>query len=320
MSAMEKEKKVKSVAAGAEGGGTNAALLREAIGGAVKSAVQEALGEFRGELKAMGEQVAEVSERTEELHGLYVINAAGQTTEEDEEEGIEAGADEDEIEAGADDKEKEEEEEYEDDVDAEIEDLEEEPAEEEPGEVNEEEGDKNKGKKTTVTKPPKQGAKVPGNIAKGRLKSSGKKPFPGIHSSSLEAAAVRINTLAASVVKSRKIAAQALRAAAETAAENKKMRLLVRKMEAQVERAANDVNRRSAIPVEVRNLLAKGGVDPFQLQASGQKLSIEAMDAVFKACEGQGLILEPDQRAGMKNVLTQKGLLESGEIDRGYIS
>lgn len=321
----EEKKKVKSVAAGGEG--TNLALLTQAIGSAVQSAVKDALGEVKTSIKAMGERLDDVSSATEELHGLYVINAAGKHDDDDDD--MEAHHDDDDMEAHGhsddddDDMEaskgKKEEDEDEDDEELEAaeEDLEEEPAEEEPGEVNKKRGDKNKGNKTTVTDPPKQGAKVPGNIAKGRLKSSGK-PFPGVHASTLEAAAVRIETLSASVQKSRKIARRAMQAAAEVAAENKKMRKLVSKMEAQVERAANETNRRSVIPIEVRNLLAKGGVDVGQLQASGQKMSVEAIDAVFRAGEAQGIILEPEQRAGMKNILYQKGLLEAGEIDRGY--
>src|SRR5882724_10606965 len=80
----EEKKKVKSVAAGAEGGGTNLALLTQAIGSAVQTAVKEALGEVKTTIKAMGDQLEEVSAATEELHGLYVINAAGKHDDDDD--------------------------------------------------------------------------------------------------------------------------------------------------------------------------------------------------------------------------------------------
>ncbi len=93
----EEKTKKKAVAAAAGAGAGNMALLREAI----KSSVQDALGGFREELKAMGEEIADVSNRTEELHGLYVINAASEAG--DEEDGdLEASGEED-IEAAGDD-------------------------------------------------------------------------------------------------------------------------------------------------------------------------------------------------------------------------
>lgn len=201
-----------------------------------------------------------------------------------------------------------------------MEDLEEEAVDEEPGEINKKRGDKNKGNKTTVTDPPKQGAKVPGNIANKRLSSSaagGKKmskPFPGLKSSAANIqAAAFIGDLKAQVRQLRASVQKRDIRAAKLEQRLTKMGNKYEVMEAQVARYAEIEGRRSVVPADLQNLAAKSNVNLTELHASGTKLTVGDMDTLL---ENSGFALDPVQRMTLKNKALELGLMEQGEIRR----
>lgn len=318
---MDKQKKDKVVAAASDTG--QGALLVSAI----KGAISEAMNPMVQELKASNDRHNELRTDLEELKGLYLIQAAAQEDVE-----IEAGKDEEE-EMDAASKDNQDEEDNEDnaddegeegDLDAELEKLEKEAVEEDTGELNKDA--KNKGDKTTVTDPPTQGVKVGGGVAKGRLKSSGLKagkPFPGLKSSaSIQAAAVEIASLTAQVGQLKRINRKAIDQLNAQAREYKKDRqkLLnkVESLEAQAEKWATGVTRRSvAVPVEIRNLMAKSSVDVNELQREGKKLSVSDVDRMFAVAKEQGIEVDTTMRAGYKTRMYELGLMESGQQEWG---
>jgi len=195
-----------------------------------------------------------------------------------------------------------------------MEDLSLEHADPSTGEVNKDAS--NKGHKTTVTKPPKQGEHFKGNVAKGRLHSAAKKgsnmkkPFPG-----LEAAAV-VDRLQASFDRRlrRTIKAQEHKY-------NKKLRKLQAAYQAQEEQLeffTERESRRSVLPNELVNLAAKSGVNLGEVKAQGQQLSVTAVDHMFAVAANQGVVIEPETRIAMKNILESEGMMENGEITRNY--
>jgi len=325
---MEKQKKDKVVAAASDTG--QGALLVSAI----KGAISEAVTPLIQELKASNDRSNALQTDLEELKGLYLIQAAGQ----DEDEGMEAAAEEeDDMDAAfppkkkasqqdedpSDQDQQDDQDGEEDDLDAELENLEELAPKEDVGELNK--GAKNEGDKTTVTDPPTQGIKVPGGVAKGRLKSSGmkaSKPFPGLKSSaSIQAAAVEIGTLRAQIGQLRRFNQRAINQLNAQAKEYKKDRRQltgkIEALEAQAEKWANGVTRRSVVPLEIRNLMAKSSVDPNQLQAEGRKLSVADVDRMFAVAAEQGITVDTTMRAGYKTRMYELGLMESGQQEWG---
>lgn len=306
------EKKKETIAAASD---TQGALLVAAL----KGAMSESFAPVIAELKASNERQAQLSNDVEELKGLYMIQAAAH--EDDEE--MEAAHEEDDEEASAsknDEEDEDDEEGDEDDLDASLENLEEVAVKEKPGEINKTRGDENKGDKTTVTDPPTQREKVPGNIAKGRLKSSGmrawgKKPFPGMKSASIQAAAVEIQSLYAQLGKEKK-SKKALKRQIEAAAEETaRLNTKIEALEAQASQWAEMVNRKSVVPVEIRNLMAKGNMSAQDMMASGEKVPVATVDSLFAALENSGVQVDIVKRAELKNRMYQLGLMESGEVN-----
>lgn len=318
--------KAKGRVAAASNSGGNAALLVEALKGALGSAIAPLVTEIR----ASNERGVRLQADLEELKGLHLIQAAAHEDEDEDEEddaAMEASKKEDEdddeeddMEAGkakkddADDDEDDDAEGEDDDLAAELESLSIDPADEEPGEVNKKEGGESKGDKTTVTDPPTQKEHLKGNIAKKRLASAGLKSNAGI-----QAAAVMVETMKAQMAglrrKNRKLVKLVQATASEGKKAIKKMRTEVETMKAQVERHAETVDRRSsALPVEIRNLLAKANVDPREIQAgSAEKMTVGAVDSVFNLLASEGVAIEPVKRAEYKNRMVELGLMENGE-------
>jgi len=306
---MAGEKKEKTIAAAS---GDQATLLVTAL----KGALPDSLAPMVAELKASNERQAQLSNDVEELKGLYMIQAAAH--EDDEEMEAAHEEDDEEMEAA---KEEDEEDDEEDDLSAELEDLEEVSTKEGPGEVNKDRGDENKGDKTTVTDPPTQREKVSGNIAKGRLKSAGlhakgfKKPFPGLKSASIQAAAVEIQSLYAQLGRERKENQKLVKRLKAQAAETKQLGTKVDALEAQASQWSEMVNRKSVVPVEVRNLLAKGNINAQEMLASGEKVPVATVDNLFAALQDSGIQVDVVTRAKLKNHMYQMGLMESGEMN-----
>lgn len=313
----------KARVAAASNSGGNATLLV----GALKSAFGEAIAPLVTEIRASNERGAKLSEDLEELKGLHLIQAAAHEDEDeddDDDAAMAAGKEEDEEEddddmAAAKKKEEEADEDDDDDADEDddldaMESLGKVSIEEEPAEVNSKGGDKNQGDKNTVTDPPTQKEKVPGNIAKKRLSSSGMKS-----AASIQAAAVMIQTMQARMDKLRRNNRQLTKAVSDIQAaakrQMKKMRTEIDTLKAQAEKHAETIDRRSkALPVEIRNLMAKAGVEPRDIQAgAAEKLTVGAVDQVFNVLASEGVTIEPVKRAEYKNRMVELGLMENGE-------
>jgi hypothetical protein len=86
----------------------------------------------------------------------------------------------------------------------------------------------------------------------------------------------------------------------------------IRKMEAQLDRFSERIERRSLSP-EVLNLLEKTGHDPRELMAGSAKLSVGQVDEMF---EKSGLHLDPTTRMALKNQLVQAGVMDQGIVNR----
>lgn len=281
-------------------------------------------------LKAQGETLSSLRDEITEQHELLQISAAASRDEDEDEVELDAaGEDEDEdddIDAafqrgGGDPSDPSDPSDASDedasDVDA-MEDLEEEAVEEEPGEVGSKRGDKNKGNKTTVTDPPKQGAKVPGNIAKKRLASAAekkmKKPFPGLKSQAAQIqAAGFIGDLKAQVRQLRAAGQKRDEQFAKLTSKYDKLHNRYESMEAQVARYAEIEGSRSHLSSDLVNIAAKSNLDLNELHASGQKLTVGQVDELF---ENSGLGLDPTQRMTLKNKMLESGLMEQGEVKR----
>lgn len=309
--AMKSDKKKKLVVAAA-GDGISEEQLAKVIASSVGAAVGKAMQPIAASIEAMAGRLDEV--------GSVIIQGAAASEDEDEEVTVDAAAheeeddddmdaarhedDEDDMDAAgkkskADDEDDDEEsDDDEDDSDDELdamEDLEEKAPHSEPGEVNH--AMKTKGRKTTTTD---VGAEA-----------MGKKPFPNLKSSaSIAAAATTIRSLSASLKKSNhKLAMQA----AAHAKDMTKMKNRLRRMEVQLQAAADATDRRTVIPVDLANLAAKSNYDLRELHASGQKLSVEQVDAMIAA---SGMDVEPHQKIAWKNRLMEFGLMDVGEVRR----
>ena len=86
-----------------------------------------------------------------------------------------------------------------------------------------------------------------------------------------------------------------------------------KKVNAQVIRAGAEQSRRS-VPAEIGGLLRKANIEPMNLYASGSKLTVEQVDAVI----GQVPNLDAVTRMTLKNKFLEAGLMEVGEVDRGF--
>lgn len=319
---LKKKKEQRTVSAGFD-----ADVLTKSFSSALKPVINA--------LQAQGEAITGLRAETADMKELFSISAAARDEEDVEEnDEIEASGDEseDDIEASedieahhGDDEDPSDEDDPSADEDASdmdaMEDLEEESVEEEPGSVNKKRGDKNKGNKTSVTEPPSQGAKVPGNIAKKRLSSAamggkmkGSKPFPGLKSSAANIqAAAFIGDLKAQV---RQLKAEMTKRdvyAAKLEKKYNKLHTRYESMEAQVARYAETEGRRSQLPMDIVNVAAKSNLDLHEMQAAGQKLSTDQIDQVL---DNSGLGLDPTQRMTLKNKFLENGLMEQGEIRR----
>lgn len=307
--------KKKTVAASSDSG--QGALLVSAIEGAIAKSFAPVIGE----LKASNDRVSQLSNDVEELKGLYMIQAAAKEEddeemeaayEEDDEEMEAAGKSKKEDDEDEEDEEDDDEEGEEDDLDASLEKLEEVAVAEDPGNVNKKRGDENKGDKTTITDPPTQREKVPGNIAKGRLKSAA---FGMKSSASMQAAAVEISRLYAQLGKAKRLNKQLAKQIKAQSKESRQLSTKVDSLEAQASNWAEMVNRKSVVPIEVDNLLRKGNMDARQIMASGERIPVSVVDNLFAAMQDSGVQVDVLKRAELKNRMYQMGLMESGEMN-----
>jgi hypothetical protein len=182
-----------------------------------------------------------------------------------------------------DDEDDEDDDEDDEDIDSEIDkgDLddmgpEEDEDDDEPGSLNKEA--KNKGRKTTTE------SKTGKNVSSSRLEAS----------LARERAARREN--------------RALQMQVE------ELSASVKAIKKQVKAAAVDQGRRSAtlLPAEIAGLLRKGGIDYKELQASGQKLEVDEVDALLAAVGG----LPNDKRIQLKTELAKRGIMVEGRVQR----
>lgn len=331
--AKDNKDKKKKVAA-ASNDDTGQRPKHEVLANAIGSAIKTTLTPLVEEIKASNQRVAD---EMEELRGLHLIQAAAQDDDDDEAvmvhaagkdddddddmaaaRGEDSSEDDDDMAAGYDEDDDDDmaaargdddsdesssasdDESSASDMDAALETLEKDHADQEPGQVNKDAA--NRGRKTTVTKPPRQGEKFAGNVAKGRLSSSAD-TRGGRVSRSLEAAAVE-------AIKHNKKLRRELKAMAATNAKTtKKLKTQIKAMSVQLERFADLEERRSAMPRELVNLGSKAGYDLRDIKANGQQLSLEAVDHMFAVAAQSGTLIEPEQRIAMKNLLTEQGLL-----------
>lgn len=98
-------------------------------------------------------------------------------------------------------------------------------------------------------------------------------------------------------------------------AENAKIKKQMKGMNAQVIKASTEIGRRSvAYPQEVNGLLRRNGIDPIQLAASGEKKSVEEVDAMLQAIPG----IDNLTRMTLKNKMVECGIMDEGRVDRGF--
>jgi hypothetical protein len=90
------------------------------------------------------------------------------------------------------------------------------------------------------------------------------------------------------------------------------------KVGTQVQAAAADTTRRSAaLPADITALLSKANVDGRELQASGNKLTVDQADGILAAFEqSTNVKLDAVKRIQIKNQLSETGLLDDGRISR----
>ena len=262
-------------------------------------------------VQGMAASVEQLGRRMDEMTQVITLQAAAAGADDDDP--VEVSASEDAIEAAgdpsdpsdpsdsSDPSDPSEEDEDASDVEA-MEDLEEEAPHSEPGDVNH--AMKTKGRKTTTTD---VGAEAVGG-----------KPFPNLSkvkakgiSASAQMVLAQIQARAEKRMK--KVSIQA----AAAIKENRKLKATVSRLEAQVERFTEMEDRRTSatIPRDLSNLAAKSGVDLREIQASGAKLSVEQVDMMI-AQFGDGL--DVTKRMEIKNRFLQQGLMEDGQIVRGY--
>jgi hypothetical protein len=65
-------------------------------------------------------------------------------------------------------------------------------------------------------------------------------------------------------------------------------------------------------------LLAKAHINPADLFATGQKLTVPELDAILSSFNAErGNTMTPTDRITLKNHFIQAGVLEEGEVHRG---
>lgn len=309
------QKKKKKVAIAAAGTGISTDQLATVIARAVRAGNQELVAA----INASTEKQDSLAEKVDELAGVVIQGSADVSDEEDvdleaasdDEEDMDAAKSEDDedddMDAAkskddGDDDEDEDDDSEDDDDDDELdamEDLEDKAPYRDPGEVNK--GAKNKGRKTSTTD---VGAEAAGG-----------KPFPNLvkggkgmkGSASLQAAATTIRGL------QRKLSIQA----SAHKKQIKKLNNKLERMDSQLQAAADQTTRRSAIPSDLTNLAAKSNIDLRELQASGQKMTVEQVDTMIAA---SGMDVEPHQKMAWKNRLLEQGLMEEGRIERTFLN
>lgn len=105
----------------------------------------------------------------------------------------------------------------------------------------------------------------------------------------------------------------------ELAASKLTTKKLTKKLTTQGEQltAASERMGRRSLPAEALGLLAKAQINPADLFATGQKLTIAELDAVMhNFAQEQGNRLTPTDRIALKNHFTAAGLLEDGAVHR----
>jgi hypothetical protein len=98
----------------------------------------------------------------------------------------------------------------------------------------------------------------------------------------------------------------------QVVAENAKLKKQLSRVDRQVTAAAAETNRRS-LPAELIGLLKKHELDPIELRASGQPLTVNQVDAILNDVGG----LDPTKRIELKNKFLGAGLMEDGRVERG---
>jgi hypothetical protein len=283
---MAEKKKVRTIT-------TTAADLRELVAGSSEKLAEDAVKRI---MKPYARQQGEILARLDEIEAsVLTLNAkAGETSDDDEEDasacdptkmkykGVKAKKAKKDDEDDEDDEDEDEDDDDDDEMDSEIdkgdeEDLgpEEDSEDDEPGKLNREA--KNKGNKTTSED------KVGKTVSSARLKASLRRER------------------------------EAIEANATLAKQLKAMRRELKEVKELAAQASESMGRRSvALPGEVQSLLRKGGIDVKDLQASGEKLTVEQVDALLANVGG----LPPMKRMELKGLLAHNGLMEEGRVIR----
>lgn len=291
----------------------NVDVLASAVGTQVAKAVSETLGKFTDSLGSIlnnqntilekrlagitaSAAKGEEEDAAQELLDLAASSAKTLTVskedDEAEDDDIEASAEgDDELDAAADEGDDEADDEDEDEDEADDEDME---AAEEPGELN-------------------KGAKSRGN---GPVKlDAGKVKLPVMKSNKMAAKSVKAMAAATEVISTLQAAHDRQNKKIKTMeASTAKMARTIKKMEAQLDLHASRANRVTLTP-EANALLQKAGYQASDLLANGRKLSVPEMDNLLTAGAPN---LGPKERIAFKMIFAQAGLLDEGEINRGY--
>lgn len=82
----------------------------------------------------------------------------------------------------------------------------------------------------------------------------------------------------------------------------------------QIKAATDQMNRRSVVPLDpqLTGLLAKAGVNAGEMQASGQKFTVDEVDVILAGVQGLDVIT----RMTLKNRFIQAGMMEQGAVTR----
>jgi hypothetical protein len=304
---MRTDKAKKKVVANPKGNEVLATIIASAVKQGVTAAVQPLVEQN----KKLGKRLARIAASQEEISVKLDESVLAQD-EDDLEEDVEASADadedddEDDVEASADEDDEDddepiraakktkdtsddEEDGYNDDDEDYVDATNDDP---DMTDLNDNDVD-DKSKKNSPTGKAGRPQPKPGLAAKGRM----------------TAAAVKLDRT------NKKLRARLATLSASDAKKGKELRKLATQVEslnAQVDRYAETVDRRTISP-ELRTLLSKAGHDIGDLVASGQKLDTDAVDKAFK---DSGLVLDVVSRIALKNQLVQHGLMGQGEIKR----
>jgi hypothetical protein len=97
---------------------------------------------------------------------------------------------------------------------------------------------------------------------------------------------------------------------------SQKLAKQAKRQRVQLNAASKQTERRSLTP-ELITLLAKGGVDGRELQASGTKMSVSDVDGIMATLEAAGVRMDTVQRMTIKHKFLQAGVMEQGVVHRG---